>query len=233
MPLAGRDHPYLQRKRVDVHGLLLNEIGPLAINGGAPSPQHWSAKGDLIVPIHDLGRRLISAQTIDAQGIKTFPRGGRIVGGHHLIGTFRPSAPLVIAEGYATAASIHELTGLAVAVAFNAGNLESVATAFRDAHPDLPILIACDNDHHKPRGLRPNGVPKANAGRDAAERAAATTGATVLLPGFAADDRGTDWNDLAAKGSQAFFDQWRSQLAGANLTPRCHGRGTGRSGRYT
>ena len=70
-----------------------------------------------------------------------------------------------------------------------------------------------------------------NAGRDAAERAAATAGATALLPGFAADERGTDWNDLAAKGSQAFFDQWRPQLAGASLPQRRREMNVGRFGK--
>jgi putative DNA primase/helicase len=43
--------------------------------------------------------------------------------------------PLVIAEGYATAASIHEATGLATVAAISCGNLLAVAEALRDRFP--------------------------------------------------------------------------------------------------
>jgi phage/plasmid primase-like uncharacterized protein len=119
LPFAG-EHSYLQRKGVDAHGALLNTIGPVAIPGGQETLQSWSAKGDLILPIRDRDGRLQSAQTIDRNGRKSFPRGGRVAGGVHLIGDWRARGLLVIAEGYATAATIHELTGHAVAFAFNA-----------------------------------------------------------------------------------------------------------------
>ncbi len=212
LPLAGRDHPYLQRKGVDAHGLLLNTEGPLTIPGGAPKPQCWSRKGDLILPICDIDGRLISAQSIDAAGRKSFPRGGRLAGGHHLIGAPRQAGLLVIAEGYATAATVHELTGLVVAVAVSAGNLEKVARGFRDFDADLPIVIAGDNDHRNPHELLPNGKPKPNTGREAAARAASAVGGAVLLPSFAPGHPGTDWNDLAAHGSEAFFEQWEPQM---------------------
>ena len=215
LPLAGRDHPYLQRKGVDAHGLFLNTKGSLAIPGGASSPQYWSAKGDLILSVNDIDGRLISAQCIDAQGRKTFPRGGRIGGGHLLIGDSHKAGFLVITEGYATAATVHELTGLVVAISFNAGNLEQVARSYRDLDPHLPIVIASDNDHQKPSERMPNSTPKPNTGREAAEKAASAVGGIVLLPRFAADNPSTDWNDLATKGSQAFFDQWEAQMATA------------------
>ena len=46
-------------------------------------------------------------------------------GCYHGIG--KPDGVLIVFEGYATGASIHEATGQAVALAFNAGNLEAVA----------------------------------------------------------------------------------------------------------
>ena len=49
-------------------------------------------------------------------------------------------------EGFATGASIHECTGHAVAVAFNAGNLEAVAVALRNKYPTLKIILAADDD---------------------------------------------------------------------------------------
>jgi hypothetical protein len=113
------------------------------------------------------------------------------------------------------AATIHELTGHAVAVAFNAGNLESAARAFREADPDLAILVAGDNDHRKARECLPDGRRKANTGKEAAEKAANAVGGLALLPRFGEGDRGTDWNDLAAKGSRAFFEQWDETMQNA------------------
>jgi phage/plasmid primase-like uncharacterized protein len=215
LPFASREHAYLQRKGVDAHGALLNTIGPIAIPGGQETPQSWSAKGDLILPIRDRDGRLQSAQTIDRNGRKSFPRGGRVAGGVHQIGDWRARGLLVIAEGYATAATIHELTGHAVAVAFNAGNLEPAARAFHEGDLDLAILVAGDNDHRKAREHLPDGRRKANAGQEAAEKAANAVGGLAFLPQFGVDDRGTDWNDLAARGSRAFFEQWDQTMQNA------------------
>ena len=85
-------------------------------------------------------------------------RGARTEGGHALIGGQpKRGAPLLVAEGYATGATLHEATGLPVAVAFNAGNLEAVAKAYRAADPSRPIIIAGDNDHQLP--MRPVPLP--------------------------------------------------------------------------
>ena len=45
----------------------------------------------------------------------------------HMLGQPEGAAVVLVAEGYATAASLHEATGLPVAVAFDAGNLVHVA----------------------------------------------------------------------------------------------------------
>ena len=57
-----------------------------------------------------------------------FPAGLAKKGHFHLIGG-SPQALLLVAEGYATAASLHMATGYPVAVAFDAGNLLPVAEA--------------------------------------------------------------------------------------------------------
>jgi putative DNA primase/helicase len=80
--------------------------------------------GALVVPMYDCAE-LQSLQFIAADGDKSFLFGGRVSGCYHLIG--EPDGALCIAEGYATAATIREATGHAVAVAFNAGNLVSAA----------------------------------------------------------------------------------------------------------
>ena len=67
-----------------------------------------------------------------------FCAGPRRAGPYFAIG--EPDGVLCLAEGFATAASIHEATGYAVAVAFDAGNLVPVAVALRAKFPDLRIV---------------------------------------------------------------------------------------------
>ncbi len=90
------------------------------------------------------------------------------MGTFHLLGGLRAGEPVTVAEGYATGATVHRATGMAVAV----------AVALRDQDPARPIYMAADNDHHLPVRARP--LP--NAGREKAEAAALAVGATVLLP---------------------------------------------------
>ena len=108
-------HPYLARKGVQAHGLRV------------------AADGRLLVPVRDRAGELQSLQTITNDGEKRFLPGGRVAGGYFAIGN--PAVTLCIAEGFATAATIHEATGYAVAVAFNAGNLEAVTRVLREKLP--------------------------------------------------------------------------------------------------
>jgi putative DNA primase/helicase len=212
MPLiAAAHHPYLERKGVGAHGVYLNIAGPLTLLAGEPEPQAWSAKGDLLVPIRDVTGSLLGAQSIAADGRKCFPRGAAIAGGHHLIGRFAPGGMLLIAEGYATAATLHEATGLPVAVAFHASNLIAVAQAYRAADPGLRIVIAGDNDHRREREIDTDGRPKDNVGRLKAEAAAQAVGGALLIPPFAPQQQGSDWNDLA----QVVGDRFKPMLDGA------------------
>src|SRR5690606_17318833 len=97
----------------------------------------------LLVPLRDTSGTLASLQTIYPDGSKRFLLGGRMRGCYHAIGTL--GSALVLAEGYATGASIHEATGLPVAVTFNAGNLLPVARALRRKHRALDLLVAADD----------------------------------------------------------------------------------------
>ncbi|MBK7252207.1 MAG: toprim domain-containing protein [Gammaproteobacteria bacterium] len=96
-------------------------------------------KGRLLVPVRDSSGRLMSLQRIGPDGEKRFFYGGHVAGGYFIIGA--PGDTVCIAEGYATAASIHEATGHAVAVAFNAGNLPaSGAPCARSSHREADRL---------------------------------------------------------------------------------------------
>ena len=117
---AGDDHPYLKRKEVPAIGLRQTE------------------DGRLVVPVLDQSGQIQSLQFIlpdkPSEGTdKFFLKGGKTSSGFFSIpaknGT--KDGPLLIAEGYATAASLHLATGYAALVAFNAGNLEAVARTAR------------------------------------------------------------------------------------------------------
>ena len=88
---------------------------------------------------------LHSLQFIGADGTKRFLRGGHVAGCFFTIAD-KAQGPLVIAEGCATGASVHEATGFAVVCAMNAGNLKAVAEALRAKWPEREIVIAADND---------------------------------------------------------------------------------------
>jgi putative DNA primase/helicase len=118
------EHPYLEAKGVRSHDL--------RIEGR-----------NLLVPVCH-GRQIRSLQIIFPDGRKRFLSGGRICGCYFPIGT--PGERIWLAEGYATAATVHELTGDAVVCAFNAGNLVKVAAHIRERFTDRQIYVAADND---------------------------------------------------------------------------------------
>ena len=159
------------------------------------------------MPLRDAAGRLWSTQAIGADGRKSFQKDGRVHGCCHLIGDPSAGSAILVAEGYATAATVHRALGQPVAVAFSAGNLAAVAEALRERYPDKPILIAGDNDHLKERQGRPN------VGREKAEEAARRVADFALLPRFGADERGSDWNDLArSQGLEAVCGQLRAGM---------------------
>jgi len=199
---ASHDHPYLRAKGVRSHGLQLGEW-PLVNDAG----EVWKRVPDaLLIPILDVANgKVISLQGIlvdfDGGIQKRYLRNGRKRGGFHMIGT-PPTAgePLVFCEGYATGATIHELTGWCVVVTFDAPNLPVVAEAMREKFPQAAFIIAADNDQFT---TKPDGTP-VNPGMDYAKRAAQNTRACIVAPQFASvDGEPTDWNDLAQREGDA------------------------------
>lgn len=194
---ANDAHPYLQNKRVRAHGLAIGEW-PLVNDAG----EVWKRVPDaLLVPILDVENgKVISLQGIlvdwDGAIQKRYLRNGRKRGGFHMIGSPPPAGePLAFCEGYATGATIHELTGWCVVVTFDAPNLPVVAEAMRGKFPHAAFIIAADNDQWT---TRPDGTPY-NPGMDYAQRAANATRGCIVAPQFAdVSTQPTDWNDLAA-----------------------------------
>jgi putative DNA primase/helicase len=155
---ADAGHPYLRAKRVEAHGIRQSD-------------------GLLLVPMRDGDGVLWGVQSIAGDGAKRFQPGARKRGLWHLLG-----GPVVdglcIAEGYATAASIHAAVGGPVAVAFDAGNLLPVARALRALHPSARIVVCADDDAATAARLG------RNPGIEAAEAAARAVGGSVARPVF-------------------------------------------------
>ncbi len=173
---APAGHPYLTRKGIQPHDTRVDDAGRL------------------LVPLFDTSGRLWTLERIatekpagggpDKKGLYQ----GKRTGCFYLIGNYEVTAVLLIAEGFATAASIHEATGWPVAVAFNAGNLEPVTKAIKKRFPSSRLLICGDDDHHL----------EGNPGRTKAEAAARAHGCLLAFPVFGPDrgEKDTDFNDL-------------------------------------
>ena len=122
------------------------------------------------------------------------------------------AAPTIIAEGYATAADLHEATGLRVIVAFDAGNLEPVAAAMRRKWPDKPLVIAADDDHK----LEAKVPSLPNTGIVHARQAAQAVDGRMIVPPFSPAEKTkglSDYNDLKQeRGKEALADILAKQL---------------------
>lgn len=143
--------------------------------------------GDLVIPMSADGE-IQSIQTISPNGDKKFLGGGRVSGCSFLIGKVEDKA-ILIAEGFATGATLHEATGLPVFVAFNAGNLLAVAKQVRADHPNAVICVASDDDFQTPN----------NPGYTKALEAAFSINGALARPWFGSrrEDGQTDFNDMA------------------------------------
>jgi len=146
-------HAYLQSKRVRPYGVRqLREM--------------------LVVPARDAEGVLHTLQFIGADGSKRFLAGGRIAGCYLSIG--KPNGRLLLAEGFATGATLFEATGIATAVCFNCGNLERVARSLRNKFPRLQLVICADDDRATP----------GNPGMTHAIAAAKAVGGLLAVPRF-------------------------------------------------
>jgi len=180
---ANDKYPYLRKKGIMNHGLRINKNGKLTI------------------PLSDSLEEIQSLQFIDEDGGKQFLKGGSIRGNYFLFGKIQNKTDkLGIGEGYATCATIFEVTGYAVACTFNCGNLVAVARILRAKYPDAEIVIFADND----KWPNKDGVIN-NQGLNKAREAAQAISGKVIFPEFSAFDltsRPTDFNDLMLLGGQ-------------------------------
>ncbi len=148
---ASPEHPYLKRKGIQPNGARV------------------TGDGRLIVPLYAPDGTLASLQYIDAEGKKLYHLTGQTGGCYQILGTLDGARTLYLAEGFATAATIHETTGQPCAVSYSASNLVPVTAELAENFSSLPIVIVADRD-------------KGGVGQRYAEQAAAKYGARYVLP---------------------------------------------------
>jgi len=162
---ATTDHPYLKRKAVEAHGARV------------------TGDGRLVLPMYDDNSVLCSLQYIDGDGDKKYHIGGATSGNFWMVGSFDEPGTLYMAEGFATAATIHEQTGRPCVAAYSASNLVKVAGIMRVRHGiSQDIVIVADND-------------ESGIGQSYADQASALYKTRTVTP----PERG-DANDYVAAG---------------------------------
>ena len=162
---ASPEHPYLQRKGIGVHGARI------------------TGDGRLVLPLYDQDGTLATLQYIDHDGGKLYHPGGQTGGKFWMVGSLDEPGTLFVAEGFATAATIHETTNRPVVVAYSASNLVPITGILREMYgASQDIVIVADND-------------KSGVGQRYAEQASAKFGARMVMPPIEGDA-----NDYAQAG---------------------------------
>ena len=251
-------HPYLLRKHLSGTGgsrVFGGNDGIMLDGAEAEDYKHLASfAGSLVVPLSDANGKIHGLQFIAEKADpktgrdKTYWPAGMVVTAHSWIVGGAPGKLLLVAEGFATAVTLHEASGQPVAVAFAANNLLPAAKELAKRTRGRAKLLICSDDDWLQRCLecktytpvddpacRACGKPhrQTNAGRArAADVAMAIPQAADWLPHFAdqrpVDRKGpTDFNDLRAiEGPQIVTAQYTARLASlgwqdlATATPR-------------
>lgn len=184
-PPAPENHPYLMRKRI-INPVLL---GLLKVDGG----------NNLLVPLKDIEGRFLNLQRIpEEEGArKLFQEGATTKGGFFLLGDLA-AGDILVCEGFATAATIHEMRGQGgpTLAAMSCGNLKPVCQALRQRYPGRKVYIMADDDAATAKRIGKNPGMAA-----AAECRTLGLCDGVCPPPFdrAQDGDGpSDWNDYAS-----------------------------------
>lgn len=165
---------YLDRKQVGLHG---------------------AARFDgttLVLPYQDIDGNVTTLQRIPAAegSAKLYSKDAKKEGAFYLMGDLADGKPVLVCEGYATGASLRELSGHTVVCAGDAGSLERVCMDLRERLPSSLMLVCADDDREAVRR------GKENRGMDAGIDAANLAGGHLAPPPFPEGIDGSDWNDL-------------------------------------
>lgn len=197
-------HEYLERKGVQAYEGLRRDV-----------------HGNLVIPMYKLPdmKNIVNYQRIAPDGGKYFAPDCSVEGAVYIIGKSKPDKPLGLAEGYATAATVHEATGIPIAVCFNCHNLTKAAANIKAYLKASDYFVFADND--RANAERPD--LRRNHGMEAAEEARKALGvdaAHVIAP-EAPEGENVDWNDRDALLScepEALRRELEDKIAYAGMT---------------
>lgn len=193
------EHEYLTKKQIPA---LDTRVGTWEIWNKNEHRFEKLTDNALLIPLKDQKGVIHSLQAIipeadlpsdDVNGKKLLP-GGAKQGLMFPIGKpklHNGKKVYILAEGFATGASIHMATGHMCLVCFDSGNLPIVAKLLADSlaqrEEQAIVIVAGDDDRWN----------RKNAGKKKAEEAAAIAGGLVAMPEFASlAGKPTDFNDL-------------------------------------
>ncbi|MBP3222137.1 MAG: hypothetical protein J6M43_08905 [Neisseriaceae bacterium] len=169
--------------------------------------------GSTIVPLFHNGK-IANLQMIRASdNEKRMMTQAVKVGAYYSIGNGKNPQTVIIAEGMATADSVHQIASeiygkdkVLTLAAIDSGNLKAVADKVDKVYPDAQKLIAADNDlgnelKAQQRGVDSAETHKYNAGFKYANQVIEVYPHFKAIPAPAFDGKNTDWNDvLTTKG---------------------------------
>ncbi|MDO3518151.1 toprim domain-containing protein [Ralstonia pseudosolanacearum] len=193
-------HPYLRAKGIRANGA---RVGDWPVIDPDTGEIRYTVKNALLLQVRDFDKRVHSVQAIikrsgedgPSEFTKLFLAGGEKRGHFYPIGQPVKGADgrltFVVAEGFATAASVREASGHGCVVAFDAGNLGPVCRQIRARFPDANILIVGDRDAED--------HAQSTGSRKAAD-AALEVGACLFVPEWTG--AGRDANDIFVTGFQ-------------------------------
>ncbi|PKH19370.1 hypothetical protein CIG19_20225 [Enterobacterales bacterium CwR94] len=197
MPPATETHAYLARKGVPAaDGVRLDKYD------------------NLVIPLRNSDGELRTLQYIKPDGTKNLKKGAEKTGNFFVVGgELSPERPVLYAEGYATAASLHLATGMPVVMTVDAGNLVTVSRNLKERYSDNHHIILGEDDFTKTN----NRGEQDNKGAKKAQEAAAAIDGIYIIPSFTESERvqafaGTasfsDFNDIhVANGLNAVREQ--------------------------
>ena len=165
---ANTNHQYLIKKSIKPYGIK-------------------QIDNKLLIPFHDILTDSFSTyQTINEDGEKRFFSGAPKRGTAYILGVNLTEGTVLIAEGVATAHTLHELTGLTVIACGDCGNIKASTQSIVAKYEGRQIIIATDNDHLKEK----------NTGFEASKIALKEGNFKgIIIPEFSSNESGSDWND--------------------------------------
>lgn len=167
--------PYLEQKGITVG----------KITSGLKTSKDGTAT---IIPAYDITGKQWTTQYIQPDGKKLFAKDARKEGCFYPIGgntsDLARATSIIICEGFATGATLQKAApSSTVLVAFDSKNLARVALIVAEKYPDVPKILAADDDAHAVMTCGKN------VGVSSASEVAGEAKAVVLEPIFSASEK--------------------------------------------